>query len=194
MNKNLTPIILIILAIGIYFTFTRVKFDEIKSIRAVNQVYVQALENSEKLIKVRDEVVGNYNKLDIADRENLEKIIPDNIDNVRLIIDTNSVAARHGIILKNIKTITTDDKASTNSNTPTPPASQNNSAVTPVVGSYNTMTLKFTVASSYDAFKAFMTDLESSLRIMEVSKIILKVGESSIYTHDVEIKTYWLKQ
>lgn len=194
MNKNLTPIILIILAIGIYFTFTRVKLDEIKSIRAVNQVYVQALENSEKLIKVRDAVIGNYNKLDIADRENLEKLIPDNIDNVRLIIDTNSVAARHGIILKNIKTVTTDDKAGASSNVPTTPVSQNTSVTSPTVGSYNTMTLKFTVASSYEAFKAFMTDLESSLRIMDVSKISLKVGESSAYNYEVEIQTYWLKQ
>ncbi len=194
MNKNLTPIILIILAIGIYFTFTRVRLDEIKSIRAVNQVYVQALENSEKLIKVRDAVIANYNKLDIADRENLEKLIPDNIDNVRLIIDTNSVAARHGIILKNIKTETTDDKASASSNVPPPPVNQNSSAVTPVIGSYNTMTLKFTVASTYNDFKAFMTDLESSLRIMDISKITLKVGESNAYNHEVEIKTYWLKQ
>ncbi len=197
MNKNLTPIILIVLAIGVYFTFTRIKFDEIKSVRAVNAVYAQALDNSQKLIKVRDNVIANYNKLDIVDRENLEKLIPDNIDNVRLIIDTNSVAAKHGIVVKNVKTVASNanDSAGLSNQASIASAQQlgaNASASNQSV--YNTMTLTFTVVSNYEAFKDFLTDLEASLRIMDVSKIQLTVGESGAYTYDVEIKTYWLKQ
>ena len=135
--------------------------------------------------------------MDIVDRENLEKMLPDNIDNVRLIIDTNAVAARHGLIVKNIKTSASGSADNANS------ASKINSApvalvpageIMPIIGSYNTMILSFAVSSSYEAFKAFLTDLESSLRIMDISKITLSVSESSAYNYDVEIKTYWLKQ
>ena len=87
MNKNLTPIILIVLALGIYFTFTRVKINELKEIQVVNAQYEQALKNSEELIKIRDQVLAAYNEIDPLDRDRLNKMLPDNVDNVRLIID-----------------------------------------------------------------------------------------------------------
>ncbi len=189
MNKNLKPFILIIFAIGVYFTFTRIKIDEIKSISSVNAVYQQALDNSEKLVQKRDEVLANYNKIDISDRENLEKLLPDNIDNVRLIIDTNAVAARHGLVIKNVKTSAPsagiDDK--------TPPANIE-SINTINQKNYNTMTLSFNIASKYSDFIDFIRDLEASLRIIDISKITLTVKDSDIYDFSVEIKTYWLKQ
>lgn len=189
MNKNILPLILIVLAVGIYFTFTRVKYDEIKSIKEVNAVYNQALANSRKLINERKTVVDNYNKIDIVDRENLEKMLPDNIDNIRLIIDINSVAAKHGLVLKGIKTSAPGmiGDSTAGSDTTRSSSAQNTDS------KYNTMTLNFTVSSTYEKFNLFIKDLESSLRIIDISKIALLSKENGINDYSVELKTYWLK-
>ncbi len=183
MNKNATPLILIILSIGIYFTFTRVEIDKVRAVMAVNSEYKTALKNSEELIKKRDQVLAAYNKIDPEDQERLDKIVPDNVDNVRLIIDLNGIAARHNISIKNVKTSTANKEAS---------KSEDTSFVSS--GEYNTVTMSFDLSTDYQTFQNFLRDLEVSLRIMQVSKISLKAGENGNFDYGVEVKTFWLKQ
>ncbi len=191
MNKNLTPIILVILAVGIYFTFTAGKIDELKSIQSVNAGYQQALNNSEKLIKVRDTVLKNYNNISEEDRARLDKMLPDNVDNVRLIIDVNGVGARHGLFLKNIKTNATNIIPTAEITKGSIITTKNN-----VNGSqgYETVTLSFNVTTDYQTFIDLLKDLEMSLRIMDISKITLNANDGKNYEYSVELKTYWLKQ
>jgi len=183
MNKNATPLILIVLAVGIYFTFTRVKIDEFQVVRAVNAQYETALQNSEKLIKTRDDVLKTYNQIDPVNQDRLDKIVPDNVDNVRLIIDVNGVASRHNIVVKNIKTSTSGDAAGQPNNT-----DENSSS------EYNTVVLSFDISANYQTFVAFLKDLEASLRILEISKISLKATDTGIFDYTIEAKTFWLKQ
>ncbi|NDB59043.1 hypothetical protein EB001_11380 [bacterium] len=192
MNKNLTPLILIVLAVGIYFTFTRAKIDELQAIRQVNAQYEQALKNSEKLVKVRDTVRDNYNKISQDDQERLEKILPDNVDNVRLIIDVSGVAARHELVMKNVKTTTPKDASEPVVDTAMGQGGMG--APAPSQSTYSTVTLNFSVSSNYQNFLNFLKDIEASLRIIEVSKITIKSSDTGIYDYNVEIKTFWLKQ
>lgn len=187
MNKNITPIILIVLALGIYFTFTRTKLDDLKAVKEVNLQYQQALNNSERLVKVRDSVLKTYNDISPDDRERLDKMLPDNVDNVRLIIDVNGVAARHDLAIKSVKTSATNAPASGTASAPTRSAPN-------VPNSYDTVTLSFNVSTNYQTFIAFLKDLEASLRIMDISKITLAATDTGIYEYGVEVKTYWLKQ
>ncbi|MES3030895.1 MAG: hypothetical protein V4697_00600 [Patescibacteria group bacterium] len=188
MNRNLTPIILIALSAGIYFTFTQGKIEEFKEVQVVNAGYQQALDNSEKLIKVRDAVLKSYNEIAPEDRERLNKLLPDNVDNVRLIIDVNGVAARHGLPLKNIKTNASPSNSSSNT-----VASKNTGKIN-VPSTYDTVSLSFNVTTNYETFITFLRDLEASLRIMDITKITLDTDESGNYDYGVELKTYWLKQ
>ncbi len=192
MNKNVTPIILVVLAIGVYFTFTQGKLDELKTIKDVNAGYQQALNNSEKLIKVRDGVLKTYNNISQEDRERLEKMLPDNVDNVRLIIDANGVGSRHGLTLKNIKTSATSANSTNAQGAATPGSPRSN--VVNVANTYDTVTLSFSVTTTYQTFIDLMKDLEASLRIMDISKITLTANDTGNYEYGVELKTYWLKQ
>lgn len=190
MNKNVTPLILIVLAIGIYFTFTRVKLDELDGIKVVNAEYKQALDNSEKLVKVRDQVLATYNQIEPDDQDRLEKMLPDNVDNVRLIIDVNGVAARHGLAIKNVKTITAQQGAETTTTVTTQAPTEGVN----VPSTYDTVSLSFDISANYPTFIAFLKDLEASLRIMEISKITLSANDTGTYNYNVELKTFWLKQ
>lgn len=190
MNRNTTAIILLILAVGIYFTFTSGKIDELKAVLAINKEYQDAIDNSVKLIKVRDDVLKAYNSISEVDKDHLNKMVPDNVDNVRLIIDVkDDIAAKHGLSIKNIKT--------TSPIAPPTGASSNNSSANPSSGDsskYGVVTLSFGVTTTYDQFIAFLQDLESSLRILDISKLTLTTNDLGTYDFTVELKTYWVKK
>lgn len=188
MNKNITAVILIILAGGIYFTFTSNRLTELKAIQTVNDQYQEAIKNSENLIKVRDEVNAKYSSISIEDRERLNKLLPSTVDNVRLIIDVkDNIASKHGLLLKGIKTTSPEATMALNA-----PANRGGAPSTP--SSYGTVTLSFDVTTTYETFLSFLNDLESSLRIMDVSKLSVKSNPNGQYDFSVEIKTYWLKE
>ncbi|MDB5259370.1 MAG: hypothetical protein JWO73_578 [Candidatus Taylorbacteria bacterium] len=180
MGKNILPIILIILAVGTYFTFTSGKIDEIKQVQVVSDSYQLAITNAEKLIKTRDEVLKSRSRISAEDLAKLDKMIPDNIDNVRLIIDVNGIADQHHIKLKGVRTSATSPSTKT--------------TAAGVAMKLNTVTISFSTATTYENFIAFMQDIERSLRIMDISKISLTAADNGVYSYDVDLKTYWLKK
>jgi hypothetical protein len=199
MNRNITAIILIVLAIGIYFTFTSAKVKELQAIRAVNSQYQKAIDDSNRLILARDSLLKSYDALDDVDKDRLNKIVPNNVDNVRLIIDVkDDIAARHGLALKNIKTSSPDAEkksggVSTGSNTGTIMDSTANTTPSSSMSKYGMVTLSFTVTTDYTTFTEFLKDLESSLRIMDVTKLVVNTNDAGKYDFTVDIRTYWLR-
>ena len=196
MNKNVTALILIVLAVGIYFTFTSAKLAELHDIRLVNASYQKALNNADNLIKIRDNILKEYNAIpadDIDDR--LNKIIPDNVDNVRLIIDVkDDIARAHGLSLKDIKTDSPNTVTKSDKNQGENRVNVAESEIQASSKRYGEVTLSFSVTAPYQTFLNLLRDLESSLRLMDISSLSVAAGEDAgSYDFGVEIKTYWLK-
>ncbi len=190
MNRNVTALILIVLAAGIYFTFTTKKIEEAKAIKTVNETYQTALDNSAKLLKEIEKVSSDYNSISSQDREKLDKLLPGHVDNVRLIIDLkDDIAFRHGLTLEDISTSAFDAKAESSSSSRGGTAEKNED------GELGVMTISFNVTTSYNTFLNFLNDLESSLRILDISHLTITANEGGgQYDFGLEIKTYWLKQ
>ena len=185
MNRNLSATILVIMAIGLYFTVTKGVLTEANVIKASNDEYVKAIENAKSLIKVRDKVLADYNKLSVADRAKLDKLVPKSIDNIRLIIDLNNIALQKGLTLKGIQASAAQKSGEE------VVADPNNSGVpTPIL---DTVTVSFGVNAPYQQFISFLQDLESSLRILDVSSLSVTANDNGIYDWKVELKTYWLR-
>ena len=66
-------------------------------------------------------------------------------------------------------------------------------AVGPNSKKYGTISLTFSVTSSYESFLAFLADIESSQRLVDVSSLAFSAGVDNNYTFNVTIQTYWLK-
>lgn len=191
MNRNGTAIILIVLAIGIYVTFTRSLIAEIKAVQVVNNQYKTAISNAEQLISVREKVLEAYNSLTDLDKERLGKMIPNTVDNIRLVIDLKELAKRHGFILEDVKASTAAAKTA-------PPvanarAQQSGSSIsTPVI---DNITVSFSVEAPYLKFVSFLQDIEANLRIMDLTRLSVSVDDNSPNSsYSVELKTYWLRQ
>lgn len=195
MNRNITATILIVLGIGIYFTVTKNLMTEANAVKAVNTQYTSAIQSAEQLIKVRDQVLKDFNNVSQDDRDRLSKMLPATVDNIRLVIDLNSVALQHGFSLRNIKAVASSAQkpgVQTSTAPAVGPAGINraNLIPTPVL---DTVTVSFSVTAPYLQFISLLQDLEANLRIMDVTHLTLTANDSGTYDWNVELKTYWLR-
>ncbi len=191
MNRNTTALILIILAIGIYFTFTSGQLVQAKAIKVVNDEYASALKGAVELIRIRDEVLAQYKALSEEDQIRLDKMIPSTVDNIRLIIDLNEVAFKHGFSLKNIKANAPSSKNTQVANTRGATTNRPGGISIPTL---DTVTVSFSVTAPYLEFISFLQDIEANLRIMDPTKISVSAKDVGDYEFNVELKTYWLRQ
>lgn len=194
MNRNIYAIILIILAIGLYFTVTQGIIDDAKLIKSSNTEYSTAINNAKRLIEVRDKVISDYNQLSSEDRIRLDKIVPNTVDNIRLIIDMNDVARKHGLSLRAIN-------VSVGGSSPNPsgegqeqiimdPINNNGIVAVPIL---DKLLVTFSVSAPYQQFISFIQDIEANLRIMDITSLSVSVNNNGIYDWTITLKTYWLR-
>jgi len=198
MFRYILPVILIGVALSGFFMFTEPFYNSISSEREQVASYNEALDNSKALEAQRDVLTQKYNSFDPDNLAKLQKLLPDNVDNIRLILEIEKVASPYGMVLKDVKYNATDS-------TPAPQAAGVVQGATSVNNSsnkdYGTWNLEFSTQGTYDNFIKFLEDLENNLRIVDVSSIQfssstsagLSSASSSAYTYNFKIKTYWLK-
>ena len=199
MNKIIFPIILILSAIGIFMTFTQSHYDIVKELRAKNAEYKLVFADAKKLLASRDALVLNLNTIQSRDKARIAKLIPDSIDNVRLIVDINDgITSQYNVAIKNIRF----EKSQEDKNAQSTQSSAGSvvkvgvkDAPNVVSGEdYNSVTLNFSITASYGNFLKILRDLESSLRIVDITSISFKSTDvGDVYQYDIGIKTNWLK-
>jgi len=200
--RTFLPIFMLIVAIGGFFLFTDKHYQTVKDLRVQVASYNVALDNAKALQAKRDELVGQYNAFPEANIEKLKKLLPDNVDNIRLIIEIEAIARNYGMQLKNVKYDDTKSKDSA-----TAFAAPSSSDLAAQSKDYGAITLGFSTQGSYENFLKFLSDLEKSLRIVDVSSIAFTSADDGAqskapntpgiggtgYKYDFTIKTYWLK-
>ncbi|PJE74170.1 MAG: hypothetical protein COV01_01570 [Candidatus Taylorbacteria bacterium CG10_big_fil_rev_8_21_14_0_10_41_48] len=176
--RNITAIILILASIGLFFGYIDGTYSDVKELRIEQADYDRALSNSKELQAERDKLLAKFNNIGTVDLDKLNKLLPDNIDNVRLVIDVDNIASNYGMRIRNFKT-ETGDKVETVGVDQTP---------------YGTLTLSFSTTASYTTFLAFLHDIEESLRLIDITSVQFNSSDlSQLYDYSVSIKTYWLK-
>ncbi len=173
--RIITPIILLILSVSLYFWFIDKKIDQLKDLRAEASSYSEVLDKTKELDDIRKKKLEAINNIGEKNLALLEKILPNNIDTIRLIINLNGIAKRHGL---SINAVSLEG------------AGDSNNASLP----YGVMSFGFSVKSSYEAFLNLLKDLERSLALIDVKSISLKPGvKDDDYSFSIKAQTYWLK-
>lgn len=188
------PILLGILGLGLFFTFTNSEYKKVKALRAEVDSYDQALNNSRQLQEVRDALGDKFKAFSKEDTDRLIKMIPDNVDNIRLIIDISQVANRYGLTLRNVKYDINAGKSTVGEVT------QSDRRALLENLNYGSFDLEFSTQGQYGNFLAFLRDLEQNLRIVDITGLSFNSsdGGSTIstkdnYKYDFKIRTYYLK-
>lgn len=191
MTKLTTPILLIILSIGLFFVYVDPKYNDVQKIILEQERFDQALDKSKELQIIRDRLLATYNTFSTNDLDRLAKLLPDNVDNVRLVLDIDHIASVYGMRIKDVSVDTIEERKA--------------GTIGPNKNKYESVTLSFSMVSSYNNLTKFIRDLERSLRIVDIIKISLASVEGQInnldksenkenlYKYSISLKTYWLK-
>ncbi len=187
--KFILPIILIVIAAGSFLVVTNPMYKSVGLLRQDMASYNEALANATALRSVRDRLNETYSSFSPSDLAKLEKMLPDTVDNIRLVLEINSIANQHQLSLKNIKyDVAQKDTDVANSRTKAP------------AKPYKTFEIAFSTEGTYENFLLFLKDIEKNLRIIDISNISFSVVDSQsgtvpagVYRYDFKIKTYWLQ-
>ncbi len=194
----IAPIFLILASVGIFYGYTDPNYRgenipaNIVNLMSERKQYADMLANSNNLMAERNRLVEINNNLPSNDLERLKKLLPDHIDNVRLIIDVNGIASKYGLNIREIK-IEDNNTNSNIGNINNVGSANSSNALGPDNNPYGTLTLKFKIIAPYDKFRSFIKDMQKSLRIVDIVGISFDSTETGYYDYGVTIKTYWIK-
>ena len=170
MMRTTISIICLLGAGAIFFMYTQPTYDSVQVASMQIAQYDEALTKASELQQLKQSLLSRYNTFDPAQIERLQKLLPDHVDNVRLILDIDSLAGKHGMALQNV--IVSQN-----------PAAQGAQSATGIIGAskqaHDSLTIKFTTQGSYDTFSRFLADLESSLRIVDLISLNIARGGSA---------------
>ncbi len=192
MGRFIIAILGFSVSLAVFFLYTKPTYDSVKVLLAENAQYDQALERAAQLQSLKQTLLSRYNAFNPADIDRLHRLLPDHVDNVRLVLDFDNLARKHSLAIQNVVV----GREIAESTTVGKPASAD------IIGgnskSYDSLTLKFSTQGTYAGFVTFMQDLQSSLRIVDLSSLTLTpIGDKQaiepLYRYDVTIRTYWLK-
>jgi Tfp pilus assembly protein PilO len=204
----LLPIILIGAAVAGFLLVTQPIYDEAMVLKAEADKYNEALSNSKILQAERDKLTDKFNSFSKEDIDRLGKIVPDSVDNIKLILEIQEVAQEKGILVKNVEFepeqfIEKDPNAVV---TETAKTTANKSANLRRPGAvdnldYEIFDLEFSIEGKYGAFVDFMKLMERSLRVVDVKSISFTPGTSEDdkkvfsdnYKYTFRINTFRLK-
>lgn len=195
MFKALIPIIAVIGAVGLFFTYVQPTFSDIRVAQVEVEQYSEAVGQAEQLRTRIDELKMRMDSLTSEDLERLEALVPDVVDEVSLFVDIDALAQAHGIVLQNIKVgkfeLSVDEEheealAFLAGSDPHALSSQDNS--------YESLDIGFQISGTYESFRAFLSDLERSLSLMDVMKVHFTVLEGDITEFELVIRVYSLSE
>lgn len=182
MTKLAFPIIFILLAAGLFFTYIDPAYKDVKKIIVEEQRFDEALDKSKELQEVRNKLLSKYNTFSTNDLDRLKKLLPDNVDNVRLVLDIDHIASTYGMRIKDVAISAVDERQAG-------VIGQNDAP-------YRSVNLSFSVLSSYENMINFIKNIEKSLRIVDITDISFtqpRADSDNLYEYHIGIKTYWLK-
>lgn len=188
MTKLIISTLLIVVAGGIFFFYTQPTYDGLQTTKAQSDQYDQALAKAAELQQLKQTLLSRYNAFNPSDLSKLQEMLPDQVDNIRLILDLDNMAERYGMSLQNVVV-----------NSPQTAAPGAVGAISTGGAKYDSLTLSFSSRGTYEQFKQFLTDLESSLRIVDL--VTLNIQPDSLSTnpadpsfqYTITIRTYWLR-
>ncbi len=192
-SSLITPLALLAGSAALFFGYVNPSYEKIIALRAEAGHIRETLASARDIQDTRDALLSKYNNFPAEDITRLSRMLPDHVDNVRLILEIESIASRYGMVMSEVQI--KDQSAPSNA------SASFDSAGTPqlrgTTDTLGTTNLSFTVAAPYGTFLQFLRDVEKSLRVVDVTSLHFSPAEEAkavdFYDFNVSLQTYWLK-
>lgn len=192
MAQSLTQIFMIIASVVAVFTIVIPTFTTIGETQAETAEYEAAIESafaSNQRLSALNNQINNFSQ---QTRYRLERLIPEQLDPVKTAYDIEVLIDRRGLFLSNIEVnveeTMEDPVASSNLTVSGGQFDAGAGAVDRIA--YRDYTIG--VAGTYDQFKAFLADLESSAQLFEVMNLLFESTNSDLNQYELVIRAYGL--
>lgn len=126
--------------------------------------------------------------LDPAALDRLNRLLPDSVNTIGVIIDITALATRSNLTLSSVGVQADKDvpKAATTPEDAT-------ALPTGVTDPQATATVTVSAMGTYSAFKTFLTGIEKSQHLFDIKDIRFSGSETGVYTYTLTMNTYWLR-
>jgi Tfp pilus assembly protein PilO len=184
--KLLIPLIIIGLCMGMYFMYISPTANEVKILSRQKASYDEVLLKSKEVGALRDDVFAEYNNISEVNINKLSKIVPDTFNSVMFANDMNALASKSNLVVKdfNIDPQRTEDRSLLLSGAKPNP--------------YKATVVTLRLVGQYSSFAKFLKNLETSLRLVDVSSLTIRTlgGQKSTddsLEYSLEMYTYSLR-
>lgn len=183
--KNIFSIIVIVISLLAFVFFVRPQYTQVKTMEAQSKELDGVLENARKLQRLRDDLLQKQQQITGSDISRLEKLIPENSDNVKLILEFQKIAEEYNLQIETASSSRDDEEEEI--------GGQNFDIETK---DYGIITIDFTLSGKYQDFISFLKSIEENLRLADIRNMSLTPAggdDFQTYSYSLTIDTYWLK-
>ncbi|MDD5152745.1 MAG: hypothetical protein PHS95_01955 [Candidatus Pacebacteria bacterium] len=221
--KLILSLVIFILSIVIGFVYVRPEYYAVAQNKAKLVELTTALKNKESIKEITGQINEALGSIDSADKNSLDVFLPETLDQIRFANNLQHIGKQSGLDLLDIK-VEEKKKPSTSVSAPSAPSGNAieqsvqgaqktfsldqtvseerqdvSLVVAPASKSYVTTKASFSVIASYTEFLIFLSDLEKSLGLINITSLKFKEYQESknpefpSYQFFFEIETYSLK-
>src|SRR5512146_3193472 len=112
MIRLFTAALLLLVAGTAFFGYTQPTYSKIQELKQEVAQLDGLLAEASEFQKLKSQLMDRYNALPSDTLARLNKLLPDHVDNVRLILDVDSLAAQDNLTLDNVIISTPDSSGS----------------------------------------------------------------------------------
>jgi hypothetical protein len=188
MIRSLTPLLAILVSVGIFIYFIQPMYAEINGVQSETTEYGEAVAKAAEFNQLLNSLISKRNSITAGNLERLEVLVPDNIDPVRVLVDLEALAGRNNMIFGNVnieeREAAGDDAGKNN------PDAMDGSPIGE--DDFVPIGISFSLIGSYEQFQSMLRDMERSLTLFELKNISLEASEGNLAQFNMEIEMYEL--
>ncbi len=172
---------LLVLTLSIGYVFTYPSFNDVSLLQAEQDKYQHYLDAVADIENRKNQLLEEFNRISEEDKKNIDTILPNNLDFVKLTAQIDAVGSKNGVQIDRVSYREVDPSIG-GSIAEAEPAKPFRSAI-----------ITFSFDTTHERFGTFMDGLEKSLRILDVRSVRINAMQGNQNTYMVEFETYWLK-
>ena len=181
-----SQIALIILSVGIIFSYITPALDEVKKTQDTIGVYKTEREKVSDVNAKLDQVASKLNNINSEDQKRLLTYMPDSVDTVAVPRDIKAIADKNGLILGQITYVGPQEPLQ--AATFVDPSMIASVPVTSYDPEAHTFAVEF--EASYEQLKQFLGDLEKNAYPLEVHDLVIEQTEGGFLAVELKLITY----
>lgn len=189
MNR-LIPIIFVILALAVFFGYVEPTYsNRVQDLQGDIDELNQTLASAEEFQRQQSRLEARRAAIPQEEIDRLETFLPDNVDNIELILDLSAIATAQGVRITDIGVEGGQGDGNTSGQ-----VVEGGEGVRVQSGEeFRSLSIALTATGTYEQFKRFLNDLEISLRTIDITEMAFSESETGVYDFDVRATVYWLE-